>query len=209
MGNDVPFVPWTNNIVSWTEISSASRGATRPTWELLYSHYAQIKGSEAPWTTKYLNHTLESFGGIFEGGAGSYGEGSGHYDGLGWGTLLYRRDQADADAAQPSSTSTAVVPIPTLSSTTFAPVAATSSASSIVSASSSTSSVTVQSTSVAQKSADATSQGNVVVSTTLATLTRSATSVSSAEASPSSFATGAETTASPIEDDDDDSCESD
>lgn len=50
--------------------------------------------------------------GGFEGGAGSWGEGSGHYDGLGWGSLLYHLDAADVPAAAPtppaaqSSTST-------------------------------------------------------------------------------------------------------
>lgn len=94
LGEDVPFVPYTNYIVSFTAISPASRGHVRPTWELLYSHYAVIKRLEAPWTEQYLNHTLEFFHG-FEGGAGSWGEGSGHYDGLGWGSLLYRLEKED------------------------------------------------------------------------------------------------------------------
>lgn len=101
LGEDVPFEPYTNGIVSYTAISSASRGAIRPAWEILYNHYAVIKGLDAPWTTKYLNNTLTYFGGA-EGGAGSWGEGSGHYDGLGWGTLLYRLDASDI-----SNTSTA------------------------------------------------------------------------------------------------------
>ncbi|KAI1634054.1 hypothetical protein F4809DRAFT_544641 [Biscogniauxia mediterranea] len=43
------------------------------------------KGPRGPMDHRvYLSKTLESFGG-FEGGAGSWGEGSGHYDGLGWG----------------------------------------------------------------------------------------------------------------------------
>ncbi|CAK7221325.1 hypothetical protein SBRCBS47491_004489 [Sporothrix bragantina] len=95
LGYDVPFVPYDNGIVSQTVISSASRGAIRPTWELLYSHYVQIKGVSAPWTTQYLNKSLTFFGGAFEGGAGSWGEGSGHYDGLGWGSLLYHMDAED------------------------------------------------------------------------------------------------------------------
>lgn len=97
MGNDVPFVNYTNSIVYYSEISNASRGATRPTWELLYSHYVQIKGLDAPWTTEYLNYTLSGYGG-FEPGAGSLGEGSGHYDGLGWGSLLYHMDADDVTA---------------------------------------------------------------------------------------------------------------
>jgi len=62
----------------------------------------QVKGLEAPWTTAYLNKTLEYFGG-FEGGAGSWGEGSGHYDGLGWGSLLYHLDASDVRALKSSA----------------------------------------------------------------------------------------------------------
>ncbi|KAI1066957.1 hypothetical protein LB507_011330 [Fusarium sp. FIESC RH6] len=108
LGNDVPFEPYTNGIVSFDVISDASRGAIRPAWELLYSHYVLIKGLDAPWTTAYLNNSLEYFGG-FEGGAGSWGEGSGHYDGLGWGSLLYHLDESDVrelkSSALPSVTS--------------------------------------------------------------------------------------------------------
>lgn len=94
LGNDVPFVNYTNGIVSYSEISNASRGSYRPTWELLYAHYGQIKGLDVPWTEQYMNYTNTGMGG-FEGGAGSWGEGSGHYDGLGWGSLLYHLDPSD------------------------------------------------------------------------------------------------------------------
>lgn len=90
--------------MSFTDISSASRGATRPTWELLYAHYVQIKGLEAPWTKAYLNNTLQYFGG-YEKGIG-YGEGSGHYDGVGWGTLLYRLEAPDLDVLKKGATAT-------------------------------------------------------------------------------------------------------
>ncbi|RLL97955.1 hypothetical protein CFD26_106715 [Aspergillus turcosus] len=117
LGHDVPFVPYTNGIVSYTEISSASRGAMRPTWELLYSHYVMIKGMDAPWTTLFLNESLTYYKGA-EGGAGSWGEGSGHYDGLGWGSLLYHLDESDvaaqrtpaASLAAPSGATTSIVP---------------------------------------------------------------------------------------------------
>lgn len=104
LGNDVPFEPYTNGIVSYIEVSSASRGAYRPTWELLYAHYAQIKGLDAPWTEQYRNYTVKSMGG-FEGGAGSWGEGSGHYDGLGWGSLLYHLDDDDVAALSHNASS--------------------------------------------------------------------------------------------------------
>ena len=89
LGHEVPFIPYTNYIVSYSVVSPASRGAVRPTWELLYNHYAVVKGLQAPWTKLYLNHTLEFYKG-FEGGGGSWGENSGQFDGLGWGSLLYR-----------------------------------------------------------------------------------------------------------------------
>lgn len=88
------FVPYTNGIVSYDVISTKSRGATRPAWELLNSHYVQRKGMNAPWTTAYLNYTLEYYEG-FEPGAGALGTTSGAYDSLGWGSLLYRRDNND------------------------------------------------------------------------------------------------------------------
>ncbi|KAH1345236.1 hypothetical protein KXX25_009504 [Aspergillus fumigatus] len=106
LGHDDPFVPYSNGIVSFTELSSASRGAMRPTWELLYNHYVTIKGMDAPWTTKFLNESLNYYGGA-EGGAGSWGEGSGHYDGLGWGSLLHRLDREDV-AAQGSGANTLI-----------------------------------------------------------------------------------------------------
>lgn len=108
LGYDVPFVNYTNSIVFYDQISNASRGATRPTWELLYSHYVQIKGLDAPWTTEYLNYTLAGYGGGFEPGAGSLGEGSGNYDGLGWGSLLYHMDEEDVVAYKSNMTAGAV-----------------------------------------------------------------------------------------------------
>ncbi|KAM5344909.1 hypothetical protein ACJ41O_010771 [Fusarium nematophilum] len=108
LDHDVPFEPYTNGIVSFDIISPQSRGAVRPTWELLHAHYVQIKGVDAPWTTDYLNKTLDFFGG-FEGGAGSWGEGSGHYDGLGWGSLLHHLDESDVRAVDASASTSSDV----------------------------------------------------------------------------------------------------
>ncbi|KAF4963194.1 hypothetical protein FSARC_8772 [Fusarium sarcochroum] len=108
LGNDVPFEPYTNGIVSFETISQASRGAIRPAWELLYAHYVRIKGLDAPWTTAYLNNSLNFFGG-YEGGAGSWGEGSGHYDGLGWGSLLHHLDESDVQAWKSSAATSSTV----------------------------------------------------------------------------------------------------
>ncbi|OQE34866.1 hypothetical protein PENCOP_c015G00231 [Penicillium coprophilum] len=120
LGNDVPFVYYTTGIVNHSEISNASRGAIRPTWELLYNHYVMIKGIDAPWTTMFLNNSLDYYGGA-EGGAGSWGEGSGHYDGLGWGTLLYHMDDSDVVATFSSkSASSTETPTPRASTTSRA-----------------------------------------------------------------------------------------
>ncbi|KAL2852224.1 chondroitin AC/alginate lyase [Aspergillus pseudodeflectus] len=127
LGHDVPFEPYTNGIVSYTDISSASRGATRPTWELLYAHYVQIKRLEAPWTTAYLNSTLEYFGGLFEKGIG-YGEGSGHYDGVGWGTLLYRLEDDDLEALRQGAAPATTVSQEIASSSSASPPSSTATA---------------------------------------------------------------------------------
>lgn len=61
-------------------------------------------------------------GGVFEGGAGSWGEGSGHYDGLGWGSLLHRLEEGDivrqvSSLSSTTSTEDAVAPFPTITIT--------------------------------------------------------------------------------------------
>ena len=133
---DVPFEPYTNGIVHFNEISTASRGACRPAWEVLYNHYVMIKKEEAPWTTEYLNKSLNSFGG-YEPGAGSWGEGSGHYDSLGWGSLLYHLEESDvaqistvatssAGAIATSASSSVPVAISSAVQTTLVPTAAPS-----------------------------------------------------------------------------------
>ncbi|KAK6063340.1 exopolysaccharide inner membrane protein [Seiridium cupressi] len=107
LGHDVEFEPYTNGIVSFDTISNSSRGTTRPTWELLYAHYVQIKGMDAPWTTAYLNYSLDQYGG-FEPGAGVSGGTSWLFDGLGWGSLLYHRDVNDTSYATTSASATTV-----------------------------------------------------------------------------------------------------
>ncbi|KAL3442103.1 chondroitin AC/alginate lyase [Aspergillus insuetus] len=168
LGHDVPFEPYTNGIVSYTDISAASRGATRPTWELLYAHYVQIKGLAAPWTTAYRNNTLESFGGLFEKGIG-YGEGSGHYDGVGWGTLLYRLEDDDLEAIQKGTTTTTTTTTTTPQShTSTSPISTTvstgiASSSSITTPTTSSSSPSV---STSLSSTTSTTTSNTGTSTT-------------------------------------------
>ncbi|KAJ5758787.1 hypothetical protein N7520_005943 [Penicillium odoratum] len=107
LGHDVQFEPYPNGIVDFTEISNSSRGSTRPNWELLWNHYGVVKGLDAPWTKKYLNYSLSEFGG-FEPGAGAWGDDSGDYDCLGWGSLLYHQDASDVAAAKSAASSSAV-----------------------------------------------------------------------------------------------------
>ncbi|KUI56340.1 hypothetical protein VP1G_03695 [Cytospora mali] len=206
LGNDVPFVNYTNSIVFYSEISSASRGATRPTWELLYSHYVQIKGLEAPWTTEYLNYTVNNYGG-FEPGAGSLGEGSGRYDGLGWGSLLYHMDESDVAAyrsgsnssSTAASTSTSVAAVTAVVSSTPASSSASfeASSSSLTTASDSTSSTAaaavkspVPSDSAPASASYDAGSGSILAaaseSTSGAALTAVASSTSAASASASS-----------------------
>jgi hypothetical protein len=54
LGNDVPFEPYTNGLVSFSQISSASRGAVRQARDLLYNHYVVTKNQKAPWTTEFF-----------------------------------------------------------------------------------------------------------------------------------------------------------
>lgn len=85
-------VPWTNYTTSdgsvQTQISSASRGSTRPIWTLIYNHYIGIKHLTAPYTQKMM----ENFGPE----AGAYGANSGGFDQLGYGSLLFNNYQTPA-----------------------------------------------------------------------------------------------------------------
>jgi hypothetical protein len=137
-------VPYENVICNYTEASTASRGAFRPNWELLYSHYGQILGMDVPWVKAYLDYSLPLYPGSpgYEGGLGSWGEGSGHYDSLGWGSLLHHLDNEDVAAAKSGSATavfSSITSIPTSSvpsfSTTSVDSVSTSSVDSVVSSS--------------------------------------------------------------------------
>ncbi|MCD7815215.1 MAG: alginate lyase family protein [Bacteroides sp.] len=63
-----------------------TRGTVRPGWEILYNHYAKMKGLGSGYTyTKRFAEKIRP-----EGGAGDsrYGSNSGAFDQLGWGTLM-------------------------------------------------------------------------------------------------------------------------
>ena len=88
-GFDVPYTTYTNSDVTQTVISNNSRGDIRPMWELLYAHYADLKGENATYTEMMRRIVNAEFSGA-EGGGGNYGPNSGGYDQLGYGTLTFR-----------------------------------------------------------------------------------------------------------------------
>lgn len=83
LGYDVPYTTYTNSDVTQANIASAGRGDARPAWELVYNHYAVLKGLYAPYTRMYAEKLRP------EGGGGNYGPNSGGFDQLGYGTLTF------------------------------------------------------------------------------------------------------------------------
>jgi hypothetical protein len=87
LGNDVPYTLYKNSDVTQPVISPKGRGDLRPAWELVYNHYAILKGLSAPYSTKFAEKVRP------EGGGGNYGPNSGGYDQLGYGTLTFTLDK--------------------------------------------------------------------------------------------------------------------
>lgn len=85
LGQNVPYTSYSNSDVTQPVISSASRGDSRPIWELIYNHYVVLKGLKAPAVQAYAAKVRA------EGGGGDYGPNSGGFDQLGYGTLTYTR----------------------------------------------------------------------------------------------------------------------
>ncbi|KAI8069377.1 putative GPI anchored protein [Gongronella butleri] len=88
LGNDVPYTTFSDSLATQTVISNGSRGNIRPAWDLLYSHYGELKGHVAKYTLQYRDY-VRAAGNGSEGGGGNYGPNSGGYDQLGYGTLMY------------------------------------------------------------------------------------------------------------------------
>jgi len=88
----VPFAAYTNGSVHDTVFATGSIGSKRPEWALVFNHYVNRKGLAAPYVEKFMLATEP------EGGGGNYGETSGGYDQLGYGTLTYSRDPIAAGA---------------------------------------------------------------------------------------------------------------
>lgn len=86
----VPFTPYKNCdpaslTPQHTVVSPDGRGTVRPAWELIYNHYAKVKGLQATWSQKFAEKVRP------EGGGGNYGSNSGGFDQLGFGTLMYSK----------------------------------------------------------------------------------------------------------------------
>lgn len=91
---NMPFTEYTrtytsgNNTLTETHTvaSEDQRGTIRPGWEIIYNHYAHVKGLGSGYT--YIQKFAEKL--RPEGGAGDdrYGPNSGAFDQLGWGTLM-------------------------------------------------------------------------------------------------------------------------
>ncbi|OGE56677.1 hypothetical protein PENARI_c003G04548 [Penicillium arizonense] len=90
VGSDVPYTLYQSYQGNQTLISNASCGSIRPGFELLSAHYGQLKGLNSSWTDAYRDMVNSNSTGGVEGGGGNYGTSSGGFDGLGFGTLLYR-----------------------------------------------------------------------------------------------------------------------
>ncbi|TVY26896.1 hypothetical protein LHYA1_G004848 [Lachnellula hyalina] len=197
LGNDVPFVPYANVICNYTEASNSSRGAFRPNWELLYSHYGQILGMDVPWVKAYLNFSLPLYPGSpgYEGGLGSWGEGSGHYDSLGWGSLLHHLDDEDVAAAKNGSTvaasnSTSSASTSSNSTALYSSSTATSSSASSVSKSIASNGTALYSSAAVAAAAASSSASSVLTSTALSSTAPSSTGATySAAAVPTTLQT--------------------
>jgi hypothetical protein len=84
LGEDVPWTNYTNcEKQAMTEVSPTGRGTLRPAWELIYNHYAKVKGAHAPFSQRFAEKVRP------EGGGGQYGPNSGGFDQLGFGTLTF------------------------------------------------------------------------------------------------------------------------
>ncbi len=86
LGSDVPYFSFNNCENNYQPgVSPAGRGNGRPTWDLIYNHYANGKGVAAPWSAQFAAVMRP------EGGGGNYGGGGG-LDQLGFTTLTSSLD---------------------------------------------------------------------------------------------------------------------
>ncbi len=81
---EMPFEPYYHPKYGWHEkVSAEAKGRARPGWELLYNHYAKVKGMNAPYSQAFAEKERpEGYG---ERGTAEAGD-------LGFGTLLYTEE---------------------------------------------------------------------------------------------------------------------
>ena len=88
----MPYTSYSNPSYTCAEIpaTDTSRGSKRPCWEIFYN-YAKANGLSAIYCQKWTDQMRQfnSYGS--DGGAGDYGSGSGGFDQLGYGTLMFAR----------------------------------------------------------------------------------------------------------------------
>lgn len=85
-----PYTSYSNNSYDCPTISTQYRGTQRPCWELFYG-YAKAHGLSAIYCQKMSEQQREFNSFHCDGGAGDYGNNSGGFDQLGYGTLMYSR----------------------------------------------------------------------------------------------------------------------
>ncbi|MFK0112691.1 alginate lyase family protein [Streptomyces sp. NPDC091217] len=109
LGKNVPFTRFTWNYgqpgvwsgsKTFTTVSADSRGVERPVWAMIVNHYVNRRRLAAPYCTAMAERLAP------EGGGGDYGPNSGGYDQLGFGTLAFTRDKAEAPTAPTPAAST-------------------------------------------------------------------------------------------------------
>ena len=92
IGQSVPYTSYTwyegapgvwSASQTFTSASSWARGNVRPIWEMIYNHYVVRQGLSAPALATIAASVRP------EGGGSEYGEDSGGFDQLGFGTLVY------------------------------------------------------------------------------------------------------------------------
>jgi hypothetical protein len=88
---EVPFTHYTNCEYDHAAISSEGRGNIRPCWELVV-RLAQDCGKTAVYAGEWVTLMRQNAArGYSDGGQGDYGNNSGGYDQLGWGTLMFAK----------------------------------------------------------------------------------------------------------------------
>lgn len=89
---EVPFTHYTNCEYDHPTVSSAGRGNVRPCWELVV-RLAKDYDKTAIYAQQWVDLMRQNAArGNSDGGTGDYGNNSGGYDQLGWGTLMFAKN---------------------------------------------------------------------------------------------------------------------